>query len=295
MYGAIEAGGTKFVCAVGNDRFEVIEKVTFPTTTPDETFRQVFGFFDRFRLEAIGIGSFGPIDVNRKSATYGYILNTPKKAWINTDFVGRIKEKYAVPIGWTTDVNMAALAEAEKGAGVGLDSVLYLTVGTGIGGGAVVRGRMLEGYSHPEMGHVLVRRHPEDSFAGLCPSHGDCLEGLAAGPTIEARLGRKGSELDPNHPVWDFVAYYLSQALHIYTMTLRPDVMVLGGGVMKVPGLLDKIKTGLAELLAGYVDIPPIDRYVVKPGLGEDVGVVGGFLLAAKALSLPESHDPGEV
>lgn len=284
MYGAIEAGGTKFVCAVGNEKFEVVERVAFPTTTPEETLAQVYQFFDRFDIRAIGIGSFGPIDVNPKSATYGYILNTPKAGWANYNFLGAVKERYHIPVGWTTDVNIAALSEAERGAGQGMNSVLYLTIGTGIGGGAVVNGQLLEGISHPEMGHIKVQRHPNDHFQGLCPFHHDCLEGMAAGPTIDARLNRKGFEVEQDHEVWGYLAHYLAQALTNFSMVLRPQVIVLGGGVMKSPTLLKQVKQLTVEAVADYIDIPDIDNYLVYPQLGDHVGIIGGFLLAAQQL-----------
>ncbi|MGG4035503.1 ROK family protein [Paenibacillus cisolokensis] len=282
LFGAIEAGGTKFVCAVGNEDGQVIERATFPTTTPDETMNRVFGFFDQYDIQAMGIGSFGPIDVNPQSQTYGYIKNTPKPSWSNFDFVGAVKSKYNIPVGWTTDVNAAALSEATKGAGAGLNSVLYLTVGTGIGGGAIVNGQFLEGYGHPEMGHIMMQPHPNDAFRGACPFHGNCLEGMAAGPTIEARLNKKGHEVEAGHEVWDFMAFYLAQALYTYTVVLRPDIIILGGGVMKSGHFLPKVKAQLAERIAGYVEIPPIDRYIQLPALGDDTGVTGGLLLAIK-------------
>jgi fructokinase len=284
MYGSIEAGGTKFVCAVGNDEYQIVERVSFPTTTPDETLNLVFEFFDQFQSKAIGIGSFGPIDVNPNSSTYGYIKNTPKLAWANFNFVGAMKERYRVPIGWTTDVNVAALSEATKGAGAGLNSVLYLTVGTGVGGGAVVNGQLLEGFSHPEMGHIKVHIHPEDPFKGGCPFHENCLEGMASGPTIEARLHKKGNEVHPNHEVWDYLAFYLAQALHTYTLVLRPEKIVLGGGVMKGGNLISKVRQELVTQIGDYVEIPPIDHYVTLPTLGDDAGITGGFILARDVL-----------
>jgi fructokinase len=282
LFGSIEAGGTKFVCAVGNDEDQIIKRVSFPTTTPSETMKQVFDFFDPYNLKAIGIGSFGPIDVNPNSQTYGYIKNTPKLSWANYNFVGAIKSRFEIPVGWSTDVNVAALSEATKGAGAGLKSVLYLTVGTGIGGGAVVDGEILEGFSHPEMGHIKVQPHPKDSFKGLCPFHHNCLEGMAAGPTIEARLKQKGNEIDRNHEVWVFLAHYLAQALYTYTFVLSPDIIILGGGVMKSEHLLPKVKKELVELIANYVEIPPIDNYIRLPALGDDTGITGGLLLAKK-------------
>lgn len=285
MYGAIEAGGTKFVCAAGNPDFEVVERVSFPTTTPEETMANVFRFFDSFDLKAIGIGSFGPIDIQPKSPTYGYIMNTPKPSWGHFNFLGAVKERYSIPVGWNTDVNIAALGEAEKGAGKGLKNVLYLTVGTGIGGGAVINGQMLEGFGHPEMGHIKVQRYSMDTFEGTCPYHSVCLEGMAAGPSIEARLHKKGYEIEKDHEVWDYLAHYLSQALCNYSLILRPEVIVLGGGVMKSPTLLAKTKERVAALMSGYIDIPPIDHYLVYPELGDDVGIIGGFILANNTLS----------
>lgn len=286
MYGAIEAGGTKFVCAVGNHDFEVVHRVSFPTTTPEETMASVFQFFDQYELEAIGIGSFGPIDIRPDSPTYGYITNTPKLAWAQFDFLGAVKRRYPIPVGWNTDVNIAALGEVTKGAGAGLDNVLYLTVGTGVGGGAIVNGRMLEGFGHPEMGHIKVQRHSKDSFEGTCPYHHDCLEGMAAGPSIEARLHKKGSEIEQDHEIWNYLAYYLAQALYNYTLILRPGVIVLGGGVMKSPVLLSKMKEKVIAFMADYVDTPPIDQYLVYPQLGDDVGIIGGFILAKNTMSI---------
>lgn len=280
VYGAIEAGGTKFVCAVGDENLQVIKRVNFPTTTPEETMKQVYEFFDQYQLKAIGIGSFGPIDVNPKSKTYGYIKNTPKPAWIDFDFVGAIKHRYNIPVGWTTDVNAAALCEATKGIGIGLKSVLYLTVGTGIGGGAVLNGKIVEGFGHPEMGHIMVQPHPNDTFQGSCPYHGNCAEGMAAGPSIDARLNKKGYEIEQNHEVWDYLAFYLAQALHTYTLILRPEIIVLGGGVMKGGSLLQKVKTELTRIIGNYVDIPPIDQYIQPPILGDNAGIIGGLILA---------------
>jgi fructokinase len=291
MLGSIEAGGTKFVCSIGNEHFQVIERISFPTTTPYETLKQVFDFFDQYELKAIGIGSFGPIDIDRNSKTYGYIKNTPKQLWQDFDFWGEMKKRYSIPIGWTTDVNVAALSEATIGAGKGLNSVLYLTVGTGIGGGAIISGRILEGFSHPEMGHIKVQQHLMDTFKGNCPFHGNCLEGMASGPSIEARLKKKGSEVDINHEVWDFVADYLAQALHTYTLMLRPNIIILGGGVMKSPGLLAKTKKRLIASIKDYIEIPPIDQYLCLPQLGDNAGVIGGFILAEQELNNGPIHE----
>lgn len=280
MYGAIEAGGTKFVCAVSDEKLNIVERVSVKTTVPGETMDLVFKFFDKFELKSIGVGSFGPIDVNKKSKTYGYITNTPKKGWANYDFVGAIKAKYNIPVGWTTDVNAAALGELKKGAAANLDSCLYLTVGTGIGGGAVVNGKLLEGYGHPEMGHILVRKHKDDTYEGNCPFHNTCLEGVAAGPAIEARWGKKAYELADKNEVWEMEAYYIAQGLMTYTLTLSPERIVLGGGVMKQVQLFPLIRKELEKLMANYVSMPNLDEYIVPPALGDNAGITGCLLLA---------------
>lgn len=283
MLGAIEAGGTKFVVAVSEPDLSIVERVSFPTTNPEETFKNVFKFFDQYDLDAIGVGSFGPIDVNVNSSTYGYVTSTPKPGWQNTDFVGQLKDRYKVPVGWTTDVNAAALGELSKGAAVGKDSCLYLTVGTGVGGGAVIDGKPLEGFGHPEMGHLLVRRHQKDTYAGNCPFHSDCLEGLAAGPAIEKRYGKKAQELSDQNEVWEIEADYLAQALMSYTLILSPEKIILGGGVMKQSQLFPLIRQKFAELLNEYVETPDLDEYIVPPALEDNAGITGCLILADRA------------
>lgn len=280
-YGAIEAGGTKFVCAVSNDQYEIIERTSIPTRDPADTLNDVFAFFDDFSLKSIGIGSFGPIDVNKDSETYGYVTTTPKPSWSNFDFLGAIKERYQVSVAWTTDVNAAAYGEYKKGSAQDAKSCLYLTVGTGIGGGAVVNGKVLEGFGHPEMGHLLVRVHPEDNFEGTCPYHSNCLEGLASGPAIEARYQQKGHELEHESRVWELEAYYLAQALVSYTLILRPEKIIIGGGVMKQVQLFDLIRNQFTLLMNEYVPTPDLEQYIVNPGLGDNAGVTGCLLLAS--------------
>jgi len=279
-YGSIEAGGTKFVCAIGNEDAKVIERISFPTTTPAKTLEKVFEFFDQYDLKAIGIGSFGPIDVNPKSETYGYVTSTPKISWQNFDFLGAVKHRYHMPVAWTTDVNAAALGEQRLGAAQGMNSCLYLTVGTGIGGGAVVLGKLLTGFSHPEMGHIIVPYHPEDSFEGVCPFHGDCLEGLAAGPAIEKRFGIKADQLDEEHIAWDFEAFYLAQAIVNYLLVLSPDKVILGGGVMKQTHLFPKIRAEVERLINGYVQLPHLNEFIVPPTLGDHAATIGCLILA---------------
>ncbi|MED5053081.1 ROK family protein [Anoxybacillus rupiensis] len=289
MYlGAIEAGGTKFVCAVGDDDGRVRQREMFPTTTPEETMRSVIHFFQQFELKAIGIGSFGPIDLNKSSHTYGYITSTPKRKWESFNFVGEMSKHFPVPIGFDTDVNAAALGERLWGAAKGTNSCLYMTVGTGIGVGAIVEGRLLHGLLHPEMGHILVRRHPEDGFAGCCPFHNDCLEGMASGPAIEKRWGKKGAELTNHTEVWELEAFYLGQAIAQYILTLSPEKIIVGGGVMKQTQLLPAVRRYVIDFLNGYIQheaiLQHIDEYVVRPGLGDNAGICGALALAKQAL-----------
>ena len=227
--GAIEAGGTKFVVAIGDENGNVLERDSFPTTTPQETVENIFKFFDGKDIEALGLGCFGPIDPDLKSPTYGYITTTPKPGWTNYNIVGALQEHYPdLPIGFDTDVNGAALGEAYFGAAKELDSALYLTIGTGIGGGAIVEGNLVHGLLHPEMGHMILEQREDDTYKGKCPYHGTCFEGLAAGPAIEERWGIKGSELPEDHPAWDLEAWYIAQALAIYVLTISPKKIILG-------------------------------------------------------------------
>ena len=285
MLGGIEAGGTKFVCAVGDENGTIVDRIQIPTTTPDETIPKVIEFFKKYPIEAIGIGSFGPVDVNRESPTYGHITSTPKPGWKDYPFVQGFEDEFGVPIGFNTDVNAAAFGEATFGAAKGMDSCLYITVGTGIGAGALVQGQMLQGHSHPEMGHILVRRHPEDPYQGRCPYHGDCLEGLAAGPAIEGRWGQKGMELVDRKEVWELEGYYIAQALMKYILILSPKKIILGGGVMNQKQVFPSIYQHLKEFLRDYVSLPELSEYIVSPGLGNDAGITGALLLAHQALT----------
>lgn len=287
LFGGIEAGGTKFVCAVGDETGNITERVQIPTTVPEETMVRVIDFFRKFNLAAIGVGSFGPIDVNSDSDTYGYIMTTPKLAWFNYPFVQILQDSFEVPIGFNTDVNAAALGEATLGAAEGLDSCLYITVGTGIGAGAIVQGHLLQGISHPEMGHILVRRHQNDHYPGKCPYHHDCLEGLASGPAIEERWGEKGSALAQRNEVWQLEGFYLAQALMQYILILSPKKIILGGGVMKQKQVFPYVYKYVRKLLNGYVSFPEIsskiDNYIVSPKLGDNAGILGSLLLARRA------------
>jgi fructokinase len=276
-FGGIEAGGSKFLCASGSgpDNVEVTE---FPTTTPGETIARVAAFFRaREPVAAIGIASFGPIDPNPESPTFGYITSTPKLEWRNFDFAGTVHRALGTPIVFDTDVNAAALAESRWGAARGSRSFLYVTVGTGLGGGAFIDGRLLHGRLHAEMGHIRVPHDlARDPFPGNCPYHGDCLEGLAAGPAIQARSGQPGHLLPARHAAWDLEAEYLALGIVSWACTLSPERVVLGGGIMQREELFPKIRLRVAGLLNGYLQPPEI----VPPELGVRAGVLGAIALA---------------
>ena len=294
LVGGIEAGGTKFVCAVGTGPDDIRDEIRYPTTTPSETIWRAIEYFrDAQRrygpLAAIGIASFGPVDPNPASPTFGYITSTPKPGWRDTEFAGVVRRELGLPVGFDTDVNVAAVGEATWGAAQGLDTFLYLTIGTGIGGGGLVGGQLMHGLLHPEMGHIRVPHdHTADPFAGVCPFHGDCLEGLAAGPAIEARWGRTAADLAPDHPAWRLEAQYLAFALVNFVCTLSPQRIILGGGVMDQQQLFPWIRNKVQELLADYVRadaiLAGIDDYIVSPGLGNRSGVLGAIALAQRQL-----------
>lgn len=289
MLGAIEAGGTKFVCAVGKEDGTLIERIQFDTLSPEETMPQIVAFFRKYDIKSLGVGSFGPVDIDPNSHTYGNITATPKKGWRDFPFLSRLQNEFDVPMEFNTDVNAAALGEVMHGAAQDVDSCLYITVGTGIGAGAVNNGQLLQGLSHPEMGHTIVRRHADDSYEGTCPYHGDCLEGLAAGPAIERRWGKKGIELQDKQEVWELEAYYLAQALMQFILILTPKRIVMGGGVMKQKQMFPLIQQKVQELLNGYVPVPEIvehiDSFIVPPKLGDNAGIVGALMLAKRALN----------
>ena len=294
LYGGIEAGGTKFVCLVGTGPGDMRERVQIPTTTPVNTLQAAIEFFRAAearlgKLAAVGIASFGPVDLRPDSATYGFITSTPKPGWANVDIVGAVREALGVPAGFDTDVNAAALAEWRWGAAQGLDTFIYLTIGTGIGGGGMANGRLMRGLVHPEMGHVRIPHDlAADPFAGVCPFHGDCLEGLASGPAMLARWLQPAEQLADDHPGWTLEARYLALALVNFVCTLSPERIVLGGGVMCRATLLPLLRQQTLELLANYVRTPQIleriDDYIVAPWLGGNAGVLGALALAERAL-----------
>jgi len=287
VYGGIEAGGTKFVCAIGEQSGALLSRTEFPTTTPLETIGRAVEFFQTqpYRLEAIGIGSFGPIDLKPASPKFGYITSTPKDGWRDTQFVGAVRRATGLPVAFDTDVNAAALGEARWGAAQGLDTFLYFTIGTGFGGGGMANGRLLHGLVHPEMGHIRVPHDREaDPFPGCCPFHGDCLEGLVCGPAVETRWGRRGETLSSDHPAWELEAQYIAAGLVTWICTLSPERIVLGGGVMRQAGLFHRVRGKVLDLLNGYIQAPEIlnhiERYIVPPALGGDAGVLGAIALA---------------
>ena len=291
LYAGVEAGGTKFNCVVGAGPDDIRAETRIPTTTPEATLREALEFFRAQRatlgpLTAAGIASFGPVDLDPASPTYGFITSTPKPGWAHTDIVGPVRQALGVPVQFDTDVNAAALGEGRWGAAQGLDHFIYLTVGTGIGGGGLVGGAMLHGLVHPEMGHVRIPHdRTADPYEGHCPFHGDCLEGLACGPAMNARWGRPAEELPDDHPAWALEARYLALALNDFVCTLSPRRIILGGGVMERLSLFPRIHRELQSLLNGYVQAPQItthiDRYVVPPAFGPRAGLIGALALAS--------------
>ena len=290
VYGGIEAGGTKFVCAVGEAPQNIEASTWIPTTTPAETLERVIAFFRPYALRSLGLAAFGPIDLDRASPTYGCILSTPKLAWQSCPIVDTLHTALGVPVTVDTDVNAAALAEVTYGAGQGYDPLVYLTIGTGIGGGAVIHGRSLHGLLHPEMGHMLLARVPGDTGPSGCPFHEDCLEGLASGHAIEVRFGAP-EQLPLDHEAWVLEAAYLGQALAIITTILSPQRIIIGGGVMHQPLLLLRIREACAQALRGYmprlITSGDFEAYIVPPALGDRVGVIGALHLAQEGFSLP--------
>ena len=286
IIGALEAGGTKMVCAIANENGEILSRISIPTKTPEETMPEMISFFQQAKVERLGIGCFGPIAVNKQDENYGCITSTPKLAWQNFNIVKAFEEALHCPIGFDTDVNAAALGEASYGVTKGLACSIYITVGTGIGVGVCLEGKLLHGMMHPEAGHILMKKHQDDKFAGSCPFHGDCFEGLAAGPAIEKRWGKKGQDLAEEKEVWELESYYIAQALVNYCMTYSPQRIVLGGGVLKQKFLLPMIRKYFAMLMAGYIktkELEDLDTYIVAASLSDNQGILGCVKLALLA------------
>ncbi len=294
IFGGIEAGGTKFVCMVARGRQEILAEARFPTADPAETIRCVLEFFYPYArqklLAGVGIGSFGPVDLDSGSATYGYITSTPKQGWAHTDLRGAVYQALNVPVAFDTDVNAAAFGEqywvAENRK---LDPFVYLTVGTGIGVGAIVNGKPVHGLIHPEAGHYLIPHDWQaDPFEGVCPYHRDCLEGLASGPAIARRWGQPAETLPPDHPAWELEANYIALALANLMYSFSPKRIVLGGGVMNKPGLHEAVRRKVQQWTNGYLQsraiLESIEAYIVLPALGNRSGVLGAIAMAMESI-----------
>ncbi len=280
-FGLVEAGGTKFILGIAKADGVIGETTRIETTLPTETLPAMVDWFAaRGRLDAFGIASFGPVELDQRSPHWGKIGNTPKPGWAGADLAARLRARFGCPIFIDTDVAGAALAEQRWGAGQGSRTVLYFTIGTGIGGAAAINGRVLRGVSHSEMGHMRVARHADDQdFPGVCPFHGDCLEGLASGPAIKARWGASLSDLPHDHAGHGIVAHYLAQAVSTMQAVFEPDRVILGGGVMGTPGLIDRVRAEAGRLSAGYFRSDPA-QIVTRPGLGSNAGLLGALAVA---------------
>ena len=292
LFAGIEGGGTKFIAAVGTADGDVLAETRIPTTTPAETLGACVDFFktqeaELGKLSAIGIATFGPVDLRKDSATYGYMMATPKPYWANADLLTPFRDEFALPIGLDTDVNGAALGEWRWGAAQGLDTFLYFTIGTGIGGGGLFQGQLMHGLLHPEMGHISLPKNPEHT--SVCPFHEDCFEGLAAGPALEHHWGEKAENFGDGHPAWEMEASYIASALRSFICTLSPQRIILGGGVMSQSHLFSLIREKTLVELNGYVQsseiLEHIDEYIVPVALDGKAGILGAFVLAEQALN----------
>ena len=287
LYAALEAGGTKFLCAIGSGPGDFRAQTRFPTGDPETTIAQAIAFFQPHLsdLRALGIASFGPLDLDPASPSYGHITNSTKPGWRDVDMLGALKAPLGIPIAIDTDVNGALFGEAQWGAARGLNNAIYVTVGTGVGGGALVNGALVHGLVHPEMGHMrLPHDWAADPFPGVCPFHGDCLEGLASGPAIQSRWGQPAEELPPEHPAWPLEARYLGLACSNLAVLYSPQRIMLGGGVMAQPGLIEMVRAEFAASINDYIQSPAVrdhlDDYIVLPGLGGRAGLLGALALA---------------
>lgn len=283
LLGGIEAGGTKMVCAVGDENGNLIDRISIPTLQPEETFAEMINYFKRYEIKALGIGSFGPIDLNRQSKTYGYITTTPKSGWMNCNIVGVMKEALNVPIGFDTDVNGAVLGEVAWGSAKGCETAIYITIGTGVGVGVFVNGGLLHGLIHPEAGHMLISRHSNDTYKGRCPFHSNCVEALASGPAIMERWGVPAAELADRKEVWKLEAYYIAQAITNYILTYSPEKVILWGGVMHQEQMFSLVRKQVKQMLNGYLSHTmieeQIENYIVPPVLGDNAGILGAIRL----------------
>jgi fructokinase len=300
LFGGVEAGGTKFVCMVGSGPQDIRAEIRFATTTPDETIGRTIEFFEvqakKFHLNAIGIGAFGPVNLDPASPTFGFVTTTPKPGWSQANVAGTLRSALQIPVAFDTDVNVAAMGEYRWGAAQNIDPSLYMTIGTGIGAGGIVNGRPLHGLVHPEVGHMRIPHDWQaDPFSGTCPYHGDCFEGLACGPALQQRWGQPGHTLPDDHPAWDLEARYIAMALTNLICSFSPRRIVLGGGVMQQSNLFPLVRGKVQHLLNGYIQSPQIleqiEQYIVPPGLGNRSGVLGAIALAMDYVQ--KHHSPG--
>lgn len=285
--GALEAGGTKMVCALGDETGKIFDQISIPTKTPEDTIPAIVDYFRNAQIEALGIGCFGPIDPDKRSDTYGYITSTPKLAWADYNIVGAFEKELNCPVGFDTDVNGSVLGEVTFGQAKGKNCVVYVTIGTGVGAGIYIEGKLLHGMLHPEAGHVLIRKRADDNYQGKCPYHKTCLEGMAAGPAVEERWGKKAIELKDQKEVWDLEAYYIAQALTGYILTFSPEMIILGGGIMHQEQLFPMIRSYVKEMLNDYIkteELKNIESYIVPASLNDDQGIMGALELGRRAL-----------
>lgn len=286
LYGALEAGGTKMICGICKENGEIVEQTSIPTKTPDETIPKIIDFFRDKGIVALGIACFGPIDLHPSSETYGYITSTPKIAWQNYPIVPVIRKALSIPIGFDTDVNGSLLGEVSYGSSRGIENAVYITIGTGIGGGVLSNGKLLHGMLHPELGHMALVPHEKDHFGGNCPFHKNCFEGMASGPAMEARYGKKADALSDVPLVWEMEAYYIGQALSNIILTLSPERIILGGGVMHQAQLFPLIRLEVKKQLNHYLktkELDDLDHYIIPASLNDNQGVLGCLQLAINA------------
>lgn len=287
LLGALEAGGTKMVCAVGDDNLNIIDRRVIPTANPEETIYQICEYFKDKDISALGVGAFGPINLDQESDSYGCILDSTKLAWSHYPIRDSLMKSLQVPIGLDTDVNAACLGEVTAGKGKGYNPVVYITIGTGIGAGIYVNNALLHGMLHPEGGHIYLRSYPDDNYSGNCHYHKGCFEDLAAGPAIEKRWGKKAEQLADREEVWELESYYIAQALVNYIMLLSPEIIILGGGVMKQTQLFPLIRDKVRELMGEYISSNRMDKlenYIVPAGLLGDQGIIGCLQLAKNTI-----------
>lgn len=292
LFGAVETGGTKIIAAVLDENRELLDSIRFSTGEPGDAVRMLTDYFAEKNVCAIGIGSFGPVDINQDSETYGMVLDTPKKGWRNYPFLSELKKRIDVPMLIDTDVNCACLGEITYGAAKNLKNVIYITIGTGVGVGVCIEGETLKGMMHPEAGHILLRKHPDDVFKGICPYHSDCFEGLASGPAIAARTNIPAEQISADSKIWDIEADYIAQGITNYILTYSPCRIILGGGVMEQPHLFPLIRSKVNSYMNGYINtkqMNSLDDYIVPAGLLGKQGIIGTYCLARKAFSLEEA------